>query len=392
MPEKLIYLIVIHYSEIALKGKNRKYFENLFINNIRKHIQGFQYSSIRLYESRILVNDVNPNDWINLKKILFNVMGLENFILMIQCKSELEDLKKASIHLITNKTFKNFRITTKRNYKNLPFTSQDVNIIIGEFIQKKSLKPVNLDSPDLNIYVELLKDFSLIGVEKIHGFSGLPANCQEKALSLISSGIDSPVASFEMIKRGVSLDYIHFHSYPAINRQSINNVKKILKQLVNYQLNTTLYLVPLLTIQKQIMEIIPDKYWVIFFRRYMVKIANDIAHKYKAIALVTGESIGQVASQTLSNIRAIDNVCDLPIIRPLSGLNKEEIINKAKRINTYNISIEPYEDCCSFFVPPHPETKAKMNIINKLDQTLNIDYNQVMQEIEVQHFKYNGDN
>ena len=392
MPEKLMYSIVIHYSEIALKGKNRKYFENLFINNIRKHIQGFQYSSIRLYESRILVNDVNPNDWINLKKILFNVMGLENFILMIQCKSELEDLKKASIHLITNKTFKNFRITTKRNYKNLPFTSQDVNIIIGEFIQKKSLKPVNLDSPDLNIYVELLKDFSLIGVEKIHGFSGLPANCQEKALSLISSGIDSPVASFEMIKRGVSLDYIHFHSYPAINRQSINNVKKILKQLVNYQLNTTLYLVPLLTIQKQIMEIIPDKYWVIFFRRYMVKIANDIAHKYKAIALVTGESIGQVASQTLSNIRAIDNVCDLPIIRPLSGLNKEEIINKAKSINTYNISIEPYEDCCSFFVPPHPETKAKMNIINKLDQTLNIDYNQVMQEIEVQHFKYNGDN
>ena len=124
----------------------------------------------------------------------------------------------------------------------------------------------------------------------------------------------------------------------------------------------------------------------------MVKIANDIAHQHKAIALVTGESIGQVASQTLSNIRAIDNVCDLPIIRPLSGLNKEEIINKAKRINTYNISIEPYEDCCSFFVPPHPETKAKMDIINKLNETLDIDYNQVIKEIEIHHFKYNGDN
>ena len=124
----------------------------------------------------------------------------------------------------------------------------------------------------------------------------------------------------------------------------------------------------------------------------MVKIANDIAHQHKAIALVTGESIGQVASQTLSNIRAIDNVCDLPIIRPLSGLNKEEIINKAKRINTYNISIEPYEDCCSFFVPPHPETKAKMDIINKLNEILDIDYNQVIKEIEIHHFKYNGDN
>ena len=392
MPKKLIYLIVIHYSEIALKGKNRKYFENLFINNIRKHIKGFKYSSIRLYESRILINDVNPNDWRKYKKILLNVMGLENFILMIQCKSEIEELKKTAIHLIENKKFQNFRITTKRNYKKLPFTSQDINVILGEVIHNKSSKPVNLDSPDLNIHVELLKDFSFIGVEKKHGFSGLPANCQEKALSLISSGIDSPVASFEMIKRGVSLDYIHFHSYPAINKQSINNVKKILQELVNYQLNTTLYLVPLLAIQKKIMEIIPDKYWVIFFRRYMIKIANYIAHKYQAIALITGESIGQVASQTLSNIRAIDNVCDLPIIRPLSGLNKEEIINKAKRINTYNISIEPYEDCCSFFVPPHPETKAKMDIINKLNETLDIDYNQVIKEIEIHHFKYNGDN
>ena len=394
MPEKFIYLIVIHYSEIALKGKNRKYFENLFINNIRKHINSLQYSSIKLYESRILINGIDPNDWQSFKKVLLNTMGLENFILMIQCKSDIEELKKAANHLIKNKKFKNFRVTTKRNYKNLSFTSQDSNVILGEFVQKKSLKPVNLDNPDCNIYVELLKDFSFIGLEKLYGFSGLPANCQEKALSLISSGIDSPVASFEMIKRGVSLDYIHFHSYPAINKQSINNVKKILRSLSNYQFKSTLYLVPLLLIQKKIMEIVPDKYWVIFFRRYMVKIANDIANKYGAIALVTGESVGQVASQTLSNMRAIDDVCDLPIIRPLSGLNKQEIIAKAQKINTYEISIEPYEDCCSFFVPPHPETKAKMDIINKLDKALKLDklYNQVLEKVEIHDFKYSGDN
>tara|TARA_Y100000590_G_scaffold457032_1_gene608795 strand:+ start:505 stop:1689 length:1185 start_codon:yes stop_codon:yes gene_type:complete len=394
MPEKFIYLIVIHYSEIALKGKNRKYFENLFINNIRKHIHSLKYSSIKLYESRILINDINKKDWERYKKILLNVMGLENFILMIQCKSNLKNLEKAAAHLIKDKSFENFRVTAKRNYKKLPFTSQDTNIIIGEYIQQKSSKPVNLDSPDLNVYIELLKDFSFIGVEKFYGFSGLPANCQEKALSLISSGIDSPVASFEMLKRGVTLDYIHFHSYPAINKQSINNVKKILTTLNNYQLYSTLYLVPLLSIQKKIMETIPDKYWVIFFRRYMVKIANDIAHKYGAIALVSGESVGQVASQTLSNIRAIDDVCDLPIIRPLSGLNKEEIIRKAKKINTYDISIEPYEDCCSFFVPPHPETKAKMDIIDTINQTLVLDklYQSVLDKIEVHHFKYNGDN
>ena len=388
-----IYLIVIHYSEIALKGNNRKFFENLLINNIRKHISHLKYSSITHHESRILVNDIAINDWESFKNCLSNVMGLKNFTLMIKCKSEIDELKSTVVQLIGRKKFKNFRITARRNYKKLIFTSQDANMIIGEFVQKKFKKPVNLNFPDLNIHIELLKDFSLIGNEKTNGFSGLPANCQEKALSLISSGIDSPVASFEMIKRGVIVDYIHFHSYPAINKQSISNVKKILDVLSKYQLKSTLYLVPLLSIQEKIMEIIPDKYWVIFFRRYMIKIANDIALQNRYIALITGDSIGQVASQTLSNIRAISDVSNLPIIRPLSGLNKEDIVNKAEIISTYNISIEPYEDCCSFFVPPHPETKAKMDIINRLDKTLKIDeiYNQTLKNIEMQKFKYMGE-
>ena len=393
MSKNPIYLIVIHYSEIALKGNNRKFFENLLINNIRKHISHLKHSSITHHESRILVNDIAINDWESFKNCLSNVMGLKNFTLMIKCKSEIDELKSTVVQLIGRKKFKNFRITARRNYKKLIFTSQDANMIIGEFVQKKFKKPVNLNFPDLNIHIELLKDFSLIGNEKINGFSGLPANCQEKALSLISSGIDSPVASFEMIKRGVIVDYIHFHSYPAINKQSISNVKKILDVLSKYQLKSTLYLVPLLSIQEKIMEIIPDKYWVIFFRRYMIKIANDIAFQNRYIALITGDSIGQVASQTLSNIRAISDVSNLPIIRPLSGLNKEDIVNKAEIISTYNISIEPYEDCCSFFVPPHPETKAKMDIINRLDKTLKIDeiYNETLKNIEIQKFKYMGE-
>ena len=393
MPKNPLYLIVIHYSEIALKGNNRKFFENLFINNIRKHISHLKYSSITHYESRILINNIDINDWKFFKNCLSKVMGLKNFTLMIKCKSDIEELKRTAVQLIDNKNFKNFRITARRNYKKLTFTSQDANMIIGEFVQKEFKKPVNLNSPDLNIHLELLKDFSLIGNEKINGFSGLPANCQEKGLSLISSGIDSPVASFEMIKRGVIVDYIHFHSYPAINKQSISNVKKILDVLSSYQLKSTLYLVPLLSIQEKIMEIIPDKYWVIFFRRYMIKIANDIALKNGYIALITGDSIGQVASQTLSNIRAISDISDLPIIRPLSGLNKEDIVNRATTISTYNISIEPYEDCCSFFVPPHPETKANMDIINRLDKTLKIDkiYNKTLKNIEIQKFQYKGE-
>ena len=393
MPPKFNYSILIHYSEIALKKNNRKFFEHLFINNIRSHVSGLDYSLIKLYEARVFIHDINPNHWEQFKTRITNVMGLQNFALVIKTSSSMKDLENAALHLVKDRDFTNFRITTKRNDKDLDFTSQDVNIQIGAYIQLKTDLPVKLKFPSLTINIEILKKNSFVGVEKYNGFSGLPANSQEKALSLISSGIDSPVASFEMIKRGVNLDYVHFHSYPAINKQSINNVKKILQVLSEYQLKSTLYIVPLLSIQQKIMELVPDKYWVIFFRRYMIKIANDIAKKCNALALITGDSIGQVASQTLSNIRAISDVSDLPIIRPLSGANKEDIINRANTINTYNISIEPYQDCCAFFVPEHPETKAKIDIINKIAETINLDdmYDEVMNNIEIEKFKYTGD-
>jgi thiamine biosynthesis protein ThiI len=392
MSSKFNYSILIHYSEIALKKNNRKFFEHLFINNIRSHITGLDYSSIKLYEARVFIHDINLEDWGKFKSKVSKVMGLQNFALMINTTSKIEDLENAALHLVKEREFTNFRVTTKRNDKSLDFTSQDVNIKIGAYIQLKTKKPVNLSSPNLTVHIEILERNSFVGIDKYNGFSGLPANCQERALSLISSGIDSPVASFEMIKRGVNLDYVHFHSYPAINKQSINNVKKIIDVLSKYQLKSILYIVPLLSIQQKIMELVPDKYWVIFFRRYMIKIANDIAKKNNALALITGDSIGQVASQTLSNIRAISDVSDLPIIRPLAGMNKEDIVNKATTINTYKISIEPYQDCCAFFVPAHPETKAKIDIINKIAESINLDdiYNEVMNNIEIEKFKYRG--
>ena len=393
MSTQFDYSILIHYSEIALKKNNRKFFEKIFINNIQSHLSGLKYSSIKLYEARVFIHDVNINHWDQFKKRLFNVMGLKNFVLMIKTTSDINAINKASLHLVKNKPFNSFRITSKRNYKKLDFNSQDANIKVGEFIQTKTKKSVNLDFPELTIHIELLKNNSYVGIDKNNGYSGLPANCQEKGLSLISSGIDSPVASFEMIKRGVTLDYVHFHSYPAINKQSINNVKKLLDVISTYQLKSTLHLVPLLDIQKKIMEVVPDKYWVIFFRKYMIQIANDIAAKNNALALITGDSIGQVASQTLSNIHAISNESQLPIIRPLSGMNKEDIINRAVKIGTYDISIEPYEDCCSFFVPPHPETKAKLDQVNQISSKIDMDdiYVNTMSNIELHEFKYKGD-
>ena len=392
MSKQFTYTILIHYSEIALKKNNRKFFEKIFINNIKVHIKNLSYKKIYLKAARIFISDINHNEWDHFKKILKNVMGLKNATLMIESETTIENIKSISEKLVSKVNFETYRITTKRHDKSLSFDSRDINIKIGQHIQDLTKKSVSLKFPDINIRIELLQHKSYIGFDQIKGYSGLPANCQEKALSLISSGIDSPVASFEMIKRGVSVDYIHFHSYPATSMASIDNVKKLLNVLSNYQLKSNLFLVPLLEIQQSIMAQIPDKYWVIFFRRYMVKIANEVSKRSNAIALITGDSIGQVASQTLSNIRAISNISELPILRPLSGCNKEDIVNKAKAINTYDISVEPYQDCCSFFVPPHPETKARMTQVDILEKKLNLEdvYNKTLDNIEECTFNYMG--
>ena len=393
MAFKPTYSILLHYSEIALKLKNRSYFEKIFISNINKHIQGLNYSKIELNAARVFIHKININDWHKFKSRIKNIMGLQHATLVIETKTNLDDIKNSTEILIKNKDFKSFRITTKRNDKNFSYDSNEINKEIGAHVQNISGSKVSLKYYSINIIIELLQNNTYIGFERIQGFSGLPARCQEKALSLISSGIDSPVASFEMIKRGVKLDFVHFHSYPAINKQSIENVKEILNILTKYQLQTTLYLVPLLSIQQKIMELIPDKYWVIFFRRAMIKIANIIAKKIDAVALVTGDSVGQVASQTLSNLRAVSESSQIPILRPLSGMNKEDIINRAKLVKTYDVSVLPYEDCCSFFVPKHPETKAKMEDIKVQADKLNLNdlLDDAINNIEKVKMSYKGE-
>tara|TARA_B100000029_G_scaffold428131_1_gene437878 strand:- start:5637 stop:6818 length:1182 start_codon:yes stop_codon:yes gene_type:complete len=390
MSHSFTYSILIHYSEIALKLNNRSYFEKKFINNIKQHINSLKYSKINLIAARVFIHNINIKDWDIYKDCLKNVMGLQSATLMIKTNSDINEFKQASCELIKNLNFKSFRISTKRQYKQFKHTSNQVNVQIGEYVQLLSKKPVSLNYYEVNIIIEILRDNSYVGFDKIKGFSGLPTRCQENTISLISSGIDSPVASFEMIKRGAKIDFVHFHSAPAINKQSIENVKKILNVLTEYQLKSTLYLIPLLKIQQKIMQKIPDKYWVIFFRRYMIKIANKLAQQNNAVALITGDSVGQVASQTLSNLRSVSDASKLPILRPLSGMNKEDIINRAKEIRTYELSILPYEDCCSFFVPPHPETKAKMENIKQLNKKLNLDYliNDAIKNMEVTKFKF----
>jgi len=385
------YCIVIHYHELSLKKGNRKWFEDRFISNVHKHLKGFSFSKIKLVVGRVIVFDIDSSKENEYLSRLKNVMGLMNATIMIELKAHLDEMKNVAETLVENIEYENFRVTTKRQDKSFPKTSQQTSMEIGGHIHQKFNKPVKLKGADLDLNVEIVNGFAFIGFNKIIGYGGLPIGVSEKAVSLLSSGIDSPVSSFELIKRGVNVSYVHFHSTPATSRQSIRLVERIVDKLANYSLNANLYHIPLLEVQQAIMEQIPNKYWVLFFRRAMMHLASKIADIENAPALITGENIGQVASQTLSNLRVADDASKYPILRPLAGSNKDDIVMRAKEIGTYEISIEPYQDCCSYFVPVHPETRANLDEMLELESKLNIEeeMNLAFEQRELKTYKFN---
>ena len=361
------YCILIHYHEISLKGKNRSWFEKRLLKNIRKQLRGMSYSTVQHNAARVFCFGVEKEQWNAYSTRLKRVMGIKHATLMSQISAEMDCIIAEVLKQLRGKDFNSFRISARRQYKEFSLTSQEINEEIGTAVISTYNKTVNLKHADIDVMIQLIKGMAYVGCDRIYGYGGLPVGCSEEAVSMISSGIDSPVASFEMLKRGVDLTYVHFHSAPATNRQSIRNVKEILKVLAAYQIRCKLHLVPLFEIQQRIMAEAPNKLWVILFRRAMVKLACMLADKEEIPALVSGESVGQVASQTLSNIRATSDAGDRPILRPLAGMNKDEIVEKAEKIGSYEISIEPYDDCCSFFIPMHPETKADLDRVRKTE-------------------------
>ena len=367
------YCILIHYHELALKRDNKSWFEKKFQTNIKNQIKSLPYKSINTYASRVFIYGINEKKWTYYQNKLKNVMGLKNAILMQKVDAQINLIQDIANNISSNLKFETFRITTKRQDKRFKLTSHEINQIVGAEIYKNKKKSVSLKNPDLNIIIEIVRGRAFIGYKKIEGYGGLPNGSGETAISLLSSGIDSPVASFQILKRGVKLIYIHFHSSPATNKQSIVNCQKIINILSNFQNESILYMYPILKIQKIIMDKINDKFWVIMFRRVMIKLSCLLAEELNAKALITGENIGQVSSQTLSNIQAIAESSNYPIIRPLAGHNKEEIINIAKDIGTYEYSISPHQDCCSFFLPLHPELKAKTDKIKTIENKLDLD-------------------
>lgn len=364
--------ILIHYNEIALKGKNRKFFENKLADNIRISLKGLAKEVKRIHGA--IFTELKPKaDVEEAKEKLQKIFGVAYFVIAEECEADIKKIEKKVLEVLKGRDFKTFKIETKRSDKKFPLDSQEISIRLGALVLEKfkNIK-VDLHHPELTVFVEISPTGVFIYFEKIQGAGGMPVGTGGKAVALLSGGIDSPVAAWRIIKRGVNTIFVHLHSYPQTSKASEEKVKELVGVLKQYQNEVKIYMVPFLEIQKEIMMKILAPYRVIMYRRFMIRIAEEIAKREGALALVTGESIGQVASQTIENINTVNSVAGLPILRPLIGYDKEEIIREAKRIGTFEISIQPHEDCCTVFLPRNPATKSSSKLIEREEEKLDI--------------------
>ncbi len=386
---------IVHYHELALKGRNREYFEQRLIQNIRIALKDLGCKRIENLHSRIRIF-FPPNCTADvIRSRLTRVCGVANF-LMTQAipfnsvKLNLDDLSAAIVEELRPRMFSTFRITAKRADKRLPFTSMDVERQIGTAVCKGTGKKVNLKNPDVTVYVELLPKEAYFSIEKIAGPGGMPVGVSGKITCLISGGIDSPVAAYRMIKRGCQAFFVHFSGRPFVTRASEDKTCELVRLLTAYQYESSLYVIPFGEIQREIVLHTPPPFRVVLYRRMMLRIAEELARKEQCWSLITGDSLGQVASQTPENLSVIEEAAELPILRPLIGMDKQEIMDEARRLGTYETSIEPDQDCCRLFTPFHPSTKTRIDDLRKIERSLDISHliKQGLEKAELSKFTF----
>ncbi len=371
--------IIIRNGEIAIKGDNRATFEKRLIKNIKKQLMGLQGYEVYKGDGRIYI-DASEEIMPQVIRRLGKVFGVVSFSPAIKFDGGYEALKSKARELFDymteNKEFASFKLEVKRSDKNFPMKSPDmVRDIAGNILahSKKKLK-VDVHNPDLNIFAELREGTSILYTNKMMGIGGLPVGINGKATVLLSGGIDSPVATYLASKRGLAIDAVHFHSFPFTSEKSAQKVEDLARIVSDYTGKIAIHKVNLLPIQKQINEHCPEELMTILSRRFMMRIAEKIAIDQGSGALITGESIGQVASQTIEGLTATNAAVEmLPVIRPLISFDKEEIIEVAKKIGTFETSIIPEEDCCTVFLPKKPATKPKMEKILAAEEVLYIE-------------------
>ena len=362
------HIFIVRCGEVALKGMNKPYFERMLAERIRKLLKKFDGVSVYRHEGLIFVRADKSLDKQAVIREISKVFGVASISPAVECESNMEAIGDAAVEYmleaIRERGVKTFKVEAKRADKNFPVKSPEIGRRIGAAVLKgcKVLK-VDVHDPDCRLFVDVRHDQTYIYQDKIPGFGGLPLGTNGKGMTLLSGGIDSPVATWMMAKRGMLIEAVHFHSYPYTSERAREKVEELASLVATYCGRFRMHVINLLPIQEQIVQNCPEEETTILVRRFMMRIAERLARETECGMLITGENLGQVASQTAEALVVTDASVSMPVMRPLIGLDKVDIMDLAKEIGTYEKSIEPYEDCCTVFLPKHPVTKPKLERI-----------------------------
>ena len=382
--------IVVHYQEIALKGKNRPWFMGRLVRNLRAAVAGLDVQKVRALMGRIELVLGPGATREEVGERIARTFGIANYSYAGRTALDLDMLTLAILRDLEGRNPASFRVSVRRADKRFPMTSPEVEREVGGRIKEARGWHVDLEQAELVIHVELLTDEAFYFFGKKRGPGGLPTGTAGKVACLLSGGIDSPVAAHRMMKRGCSVTFVHFHSYPILSRASQEKARELVTLLTRWQLRSRLYLVAFGEIQQQVVLSVPGPMRVVVYRRLMLRIAERIGRARGAQALITGDVVGQVASQTLENLAVVGSVATLPLYRPLIGMDKEEITAEAVKLGTYPISIIPDQDCCTLFTPRNPMTRARLARIEAAEEALPIEelVERAVQEAVVEDFEY----
>src|SRR6266545_3243889 len=382
--------IVVHYQEIALKGKNRPWFLGRLVRNLKRALSDLDVVDVRSLMGRIEIQLGPGTSREEAGNRVGRTFGIANYSYARRTALDLDVIARAILEDLRDRTCRSFRVSVRRADKRFPMTSPQVEREIGGRIKQARGWSVDLDDAELTVHVELLTSEAFCFFGKERGAGGLPTGTAGRVTCLLSGGIDSPVAAHRMMKRGCAVSFVHFHSYPILSRASMEKARELVRLLTTWQHRSRLYMVAFGDIQQQVVLAIPGPMRVIVYRRLMLRIAERIARPRGAQALVTGDVVGQVASQTLENLAVVGAVAGLPLFRPLIGMDKEEITAEAIKIGSYPISIIPDQDCCTLFTPRHPHTRSRLSDIEKAEAALPIDelVERAVLEAVVEDFKF----
>jgi len=381
--------VIVHYQEIALKGRNRPWFIARLVRSLRDAMRDLDVQ-VKVLMGRIEVQLGPDAQWEAVRDRLSAVFGIANFSRAGRAPLDVDRIAQEILNDLGPDNPPTFRVSAKRADKRFPLTSPQIEREVGGLIKEARGWTVNLDEPAFTIHVEALTDEAFYAFGKERGAGGLPVGSSGRVACLLSGGIDSPIAAWRMMRRGCRVMFVHFHSYPILSRASQEKARELARALTRFQYRSRLFLVPFGDLQQRVVLTVAPPLRVVIYRRLMMRIAERIARSHRALALVTGDVVGQVASQTLENMSTIGSVVTLPVLRPLVGMDKEEITAEAQRLGTYPISIIPDQDCCTLFTPRHPATKARPHDVERAEGELPIDemVQQAADAAVVEHFAF----